>query len=55
VTDTHIDFEGVERFHTHLESRLSSKLAKPGDAVITTKGNSTGRTTFVSSSMPPFV
>ena len=55
VTDTHIDFDGVERFHAELESRVRSKLAKPGDAVITTKGNSTGRTTFVSPSMPPFV
>jgi len=55
VTDTHIDFAGVERFHAELEPRLRSKLAKPGDAVITTKGNSTGRTTFVTSSMPPFV
>jgi len=55
VTDTHIDFDGVERFHSELEHRLISKLAKPGDAVITTKGNSTGRTTFVSPSMPPFV
>ena len=55
VTDTHIDFSGIERFHTHLESRVSSKLAKPGDTVITTKGNSTGRTTFVSPSMPQFV
>jgi len=55
VTDTHIDFEGVERFHAELEPRLQSKLARPGDAVITTKGNSTGRTTFVSQSMPPFV
>ena len=55
VTDTHIDFDGVERFHVALEPRVRSKLAKPGDAVITTKGNSTGRTTFVSPSMPPFV
>jgi type I restriction enzyme S subunit len=55
VTDTHIDFDGVERFHAELEPRVRSKLAKPGDAVITTKGNSTGRTTFVSPSMPPFV
>ena len=55
VTDTHIDFDGVERFHANLESRVRSKLAKPGDVVITTKGNSTGRTTFVSPSMPPFV
>ena len=55
VTDTHIDFEGVERFHKELEPRVQSKLAKPGDAVVTTKGNSTGRTTFVTASMPPFV
>lgn len=55
VTDTHIDFEGVDRFHAYLESRVRSKLAKTGDTVITTKGNSTGRTTFVLSSMPPFV
>jgi type I restriction enzyme S subunit len=55
MTDTHIDFMGVERFRAELEPRVHSKLAKPGDAVITTKGNSTGRTAFVSQSMPPFV
>jgi type I restriction enzyme S subunit len=55
VTDTHIDFEGAERFHAALESRVRSKLARPGDAVVTTKGNSTGRTTYVTSSMPSFV
>lgn len=55
VTDTHIDFSRAERFHAKLEPRVRSKLAKPGDAVITTKGNSTGRTTYVSASMPPFV
>ncbi len=55
VTDTHIDFSGVERFHSELESCVRSKLAKPGDAVVTTKGNSTGRTTFVTDAMPPFV
>jgi type I restriction enzyme, S subunit len=55
LTDTHIDFDGVERFHTDLEPRLRSKLAKAGDAVITTKGNSTGRTSFVTAAMPPFV
>jgi type I restriction enzyme S subunit len=55
VTDTHIDFDGVERFRSELEPCVHSKLARPGDAVITTKGNSTGRTTFVLPSMPPFV
>jgi len=55
VTDTHIDFDGVERFHVELEPCVRSKLAKAGDAVLTTKGNSTGRTAFVLPSMPPFV
>jgi type I restriction enzyme, S subunit len=55
VTDTHIDFDGVERFRAELEPRVRSKLAVPGDAVVTTKGNSTGRTTFVTASMPQFV
>jgi type I restriction enzyme S subunit len=55
VTDTHIDFVGVERFHSELESRVRSKLSQAGDAVVTTKGNSTGRTAYVTASMPPFV
>ena len=55
VSDSHIDFAGVERFHVELEPRVRSKLSMPGDAVVTTKGNSTGRTTFVKPSMPPFV
>ena len=55
VTDTHIDFAGVERFHAELETKLQIKMSRPGDTVITTKGNSTGRTTFVTKRMPPFV
>jgi len=55
VTDSHIDFSGVERFHAELAPRVSSKFSMPGDAVVTTKGNSTGRTSFVTPSMPPFV
>jgi len=55
VTDTHIDFNGVERFHAERDPSVRSKLARAGDAVITTKGNSTGRTAFVSHAMPPFV
>ncbi len=55
VTDTHIDFDGVERFHSSLDDRVRSKMARPGDAIVTTKGNSTGRTAFVSPTMPPFV
>ncbi|MEA2570423.1 MAG: type restriction enzyme subunit [Acidobacteriota bacterium] len=55
VTDTHIDFEGVDRFRDELTRTLTEKLSKAGDVVVTTKGNSTGRTTFVTSRMPTFV
>ncbi len=47
VNDSNIDFSGVERFHEELTSRLSAKVAKAGDTIVTTKGNSTGRTSFV--------
>jgi type I restriction enzyme S subunit len=55
VTDTHIDFNGAERFHAELEPRLLSKVAKAGDAIVTTKGNSTGRTAYETPSMPLYV
>ncbi len=55
VTDTHIDFVGVERFHAHLAGRVTSKLSEPGDTIVTTKGNSTGRTGYVSVAAPQFV
>jgi type I restriction enzyme S subunit len=55
VTDTHIDFKGVERFHKELSNRVSSKLSQPGDVVVTTKGNSTGRVTYVTPDVPTFV
>ena len=55
VTDTHIDFEGVEQFHAELADKVRPKMAHPGDTIVTTKGNSTGRTSFVTQRMPPFV
>ncbi|MFN9313653.1 MAG: hypothetical protein ACK5WB_07965 [Phycisphaerales bacterium] len=55
VSDTHISFDGVERFHAHLADVVASKMSKPGDVVITTKGNSTGRTAFITPDLPPFV
>lgn len=55
VSDTHISFDGVERFHAHLADVVASKMSKPRDVVITTKGNSTGRTTYVTEDLPPFV
>jgi type I restriction enzyme S subunit len=55
VTDSHIDFEGVERFHAVLADKVQPKMARAGDTIITTKGNSTGRTSFVTERMPSFV
>jgi type I restriction enzyme S subunit len=55
VTDTHIDFTGVDRFDRKLAESVRSKMSSPGDVVVTTKGNSTGRVTFVDEKMPPFV
>jgi type I restriction enzyme, S subunit len=54
VRDTHIDFSGVERFH-NVKQEFGPKLSLPGDVIITTKGNSTGRTSFVTHGMPVFV
>ncbi|RYU61424.1 restriction endonuclease subunit S [Methylolobus aquaticus] len=55
VSDTHITFDGAERFHVHRASKVASKMSKAGDVVVTTKGNSTGRVAYVDDSMPPFV
>ena len=55
VSDQSVDFAGVERFHESLTNRVASKMSRVGDAVLTTKGNSTGRVAFVSDRMPPFV
>ena len=55
VRDSHIDFAGVERFHVGTEAKLKQKLSAPGDVMVTTKGNSTGRTGFVTAQMPVFV
>ena len=55
VTDSHIDFTDVEHFHDHLAVKVRSKMSKVGDTIITTKGNSTGRTSFVTDRLPPFV
>lgn len=55
VTDTHIDFSRTDRFRTELAGKVASKMAAAGDTIITTKGNSTGRTAFVTDDMPPFV
>jgi type I restriction enzyme S subunit len=55
VTDTHIDFAGVDRFNRDAASHVASKMSRPGDVIVTTKGNSTGRVAFVDSGVPSFV
>jgi type I restriction enzyme S subunit len=55
VTDTEIDFTGVEHFDPRLAAKVEPKMSLVGDTVVTTKGNSTGRVAFVSASMPRFV
>ena len=55
VSDESVDFSNVERFGSHLTPRLTTKMSKPGDTIVTTKGNSTGRTSFVTERMPRFV
>lgn len=55
VTDSFIDFEGVERFHSELTPRVLHKMSAAGDVIVTTKGNSTGRVAFVTKDMPSFV
>jgi type I restriction enzyme S subunit len=55
VRDTHIDFDGADRFQTEDNSRFKEKVSRPGDVVVTTKGNSTGRVALVTRDMPEFV
>lgn len=55
LTDAGFDFENVERFREDLVGSLNGKVAKAGDTVVTTKGNSTGRVGYVESGFPPFV
>ena len=49
------DWDGIERFHLSLENKVASKISRVGDTVITTKGNSTGRTGYVAPDTPSFV
>lgn len=55
LTDTRVDLEGVEHFRRELEYRVQSKISRPGDVMVTTKGNSTGRVGYVTADLPPFV
>jgi type I restriction enzyme S subunit len=55
VTDTHIDLTEAERFRHPWSPQIVTKLAKPNDVVVTTKGNSTGRVVRIREGMPESV
>ena len=55
VNDRGIDFSGADRFNDDVTANLEAKTSKAGDTIVTTKGNSTGRSSFVEEWMPEFV
>src|SRR5437899_2654438 len=55
VSDSGVDLHGAERFHAELTSRLHNKMSRYGDTIVTTKGNSTGRTAFIGFHSPAVV
>ena len=55
VRDTHIDFAGTDRFRREREQAVASKRGQPRDVIVTTKGNSAGRTAYVPDDAPVFV
>jgi type I restriction enzyme S subunit len=55
VRDTHIDLAGVDRFRSALARAVAPKMSQSRDVIVTTKGNSTGRTSYVNDSLPPVV
>lgn len=48
-------WSGLDAFRADLREKLESKIGRSGDVVITTKGNSIGRTGWVPTSAPTFV
>ncbi len=55
LTERGLDWARAERFHEALAAKVESKLGRPGDTIITTKGNSIGRTGYVPVDAPAFV
>lgn len=49
------NWAGAERFRAEIGPKLRSKLSRPGDTLVTTKGNSVGRTGHVPVESPTFV
>jgi type I restriction enzyme, S subunit len=55
LSEQGLNWDAGERFHEELASKLQSKLGRPGDTLVTTKGNSVGRTGYVPKGAPSFV
>jgi type I restriction enzyme, S subunit len=55
LSERGLDWDSGDRFRAELVSKLRSKLGYPGDTLVTTKGNSVGRTGFVPEGSPSFV
>jgi type I restriction enzyme S subunit len=55
LTERGLDFDGAERFYEGAIAKIASKLAQPGDTIVTTKGNSIGRSGYAPSDIPSFV
>ncbi len=55
LTERGFNWSDSERFNSELAPKLASKFGQPEDTVITTKGNSVGRTGYVPHRAPEFV
>lgn len=55
VTERGFDCSSAERFHASAAEKLRFKSGRPGDTMVTTKGNSVGRTAYVPPGSPEFV
>ena len=55
LLDRDIRVDESERFHESLTPKLTAKISRAGDTVVTTKGNSTGRAAYVREELPTFV
>lgn len=55
MTDNGIDWSGSERFQKASVPGLRSKMGRPDDTVVTTKGNSVGRAGYIPVGAPEFV
>lgn len=55
LTEHGIDWSRAERFHANLIPQLASKIGRAGDTIVTTKGNSVGRSGYIPAQSPQFV